>query len=184
MVDKLLDMARLQAGKVHLRKEWQPIDEVIGASIQLLGDALGDHPVTVTLAPELPLVAIDAVLMERVCCNLLENAAKYSPPGAAITVTVTDAAGSLLVEVRDRGPGFPPGSLKRIFNLFERGTAESTAPGVGLGLAICRAIVEAHGGRIDASNPAEGGACVRFSLPCGRAPQLEPEPADPAGAQP
>ncbi|BAL23977.1 DUF4118 domain-containing protein [Azoarcus sp. KH32C] len=184
MVDKLLDMARLQAGKVHLSKEWQPIDEVIGASIQLLGDALRDHPVTVTLAPELPLVAIDAVLMERVCCNLLENAAKYSPPGAPIAVTVTDVAGSLLVEVRDRGPGFPPASLKRIFNLFERGTTESTAPGVGLGLAICRAIVEAHGGQIDASNAPEGGACVRFSLPCGQAPQLEPEPVDPAGARP
>ncbi|HJV28821.1 MAG TPA: DUF4118 domain-containing protein [Aromatoleum sp.] len=184
MVDKLLDMARLQAGKVNLRKEWQPIDEVIGASIQLLGDALREHPVTVTLAPELPLVAIDAVLMERVCCNLLENAAKYSPPATPITVTITNAAPSLVVEVRDQGPGFPPGGLKRVFHLFERGTAESSAPGVGLGLAICRAIVEAHGGTIDASNPPEGGACVRFSLLCGQAPQLEPEPSDPAEAQP
>ncbi|NMG76452.1 DUF4118 domain-containing protein [Aromatoleum diolicum] len=186
MVEKLLDMARLQAGQVHLRKEWQAIDEVIGASIQLLDDALREHPVKVTLAPDLPLVAVDAVLMERVFCNLIENAAKYSPAGAAIAVNVAGDAGGLVIEVCDRGPGFPPGSLPRLFEPFERGAAESAIVGVGLGLAICRAIVEAHGGQIGASNAGDGdgdgGACVRFTLPSdGEPPRVEPELADPAG---
>lgn len=183
MVENLLDMARLHAGQVRLRKEWQAIDEVIGASIRLLGDALREHPVKVTLASNLPLVALDAVLMERVFCNLIENAAKYSPAAAPIAVDVAGDAEGLVIEVRDRGAGFPPGSLPRIFELFERGAPESPISGVGLGLAICRAIVEAHGGQIGASNPAGGGACVRFTLPpCGEPPRIEPELADPAGA--
>lgn len=183
MVENLLDMARLQAGQVRLRREWQAIDEIIGASIRLLGDAMRAHPVKVTLAPELPLVAVDAVLIERVLCNLIENAAKYSPAGAPVTVEVAAEADGLAIEVRDGGAGFPPGSLPRVFGLFERGTPESTTGGVGLGLAICRAIVEAHGGQIGASNPAEGGACVRFTLPSGgEPPRIEPELADPAGA--
>src|SRR5882724_8904338 len=86
LVSNLLDMARLQAGKVALRKEWQPLEEVVGASIKLLGPALADHPVKVSLPADLPLLEFDAVLMERVFCNLLENAAKYSPPGSAIEI--------------------------------------------------------------------------------------------------
>ncbi|MCK0509680.1 DUF4118 domain-containing protein [Aromatoleum buckelii] len=182
MVEKLLDMARLQAGQVRLRKEWQAIDEVIGASIQMLDNALREHPVKVTLAPDLPLVAVDAVLMERVFFNLIENAAKYSPAGAPIAVVVAGEAEGLVVEVRDCGPGFPPASLPRLFELFERGVAESAIAGVGLGLAICRAVVEAHGGRISASNLADGGACVRFTLPsAGEPPRIEPELTDAAG---
>ncbi len=182
MVENLLDMARLQAGHVRLRKEWQAIDEVIGASIQLLGDASHEHPVKVTLAPDLPLVAVDAVLMQSVFCNLIENAAKYSAAGAPIGVDVAGALEGLVIEVRDCGPGFPPGSLPRIFEVFERGAAESSIAGVGLGLAICRAIIEAHGGQIGASNQASGGACVRFTLPSGgEPPGIEPESADPAG---
>ncbi|AYH45604.1 DUF4118 domain-containing protein [Azoarcus sp. DN11] len=183
MVENLLDMARLQAGQVRLRKDWHAIDEVIGASIRLLGEALREHPVKVGVAPELPLVALDAVLMERVFCNLIENAAKYSPAGAPVAVDVASGEGGLVIEVRNAGPGFPPGSLARVFHLFERGAPESPAAGAGLGLAICRAIVEAHGGHIVASNPPEGGACVRFTLPsCGEPPRIEPELADPAGA--
>ncbi|NMG43884.1 DUF4118 domain-containing protein [Aromatoleum toluvorans] len=183
MVENLLDMARLQAGQVRLRRDWHAIDEVIGASIRLLGDALREHPVKVGVARELSLIALDAVLMERVFCNLIENAAKYSPPGAAVTVEVRPDDGGLAVEVRDRGPGFPSGSLGRVFRVFERGVPESPASGAGLGLAICRAIVEAHGGHIAASNPPEGGACVRFTLPSsGEPPRIEPELADPAGA--
>lgn len=184
MVEKLLDMARLQAGQVRLRREWQAIDEVIGASIRLLGEALREHPVKVSLQPDLPLVAMDAVLMERVFCNLLENAAKYSPAGAPVTIDVaTDDAGGLVIEVCDRGEGFPAGSLARIFDLFERGAPQLPTPGVGLGLAICRAVIDAHGGQISASNRPGGGACVRIVLPCGGVPpDIEPEPADPAGA--
>lgn len=180
MVEKLLDMARLQSGRVCLHKEWQAIDDVIGASIQMLGDALNEHPVKVVLAPALPLVAMDAVLMERVFCNLIENAAKYSPPGSGITVLVRREADGVAVEVHDAGEGFAPERLAQVFALFARGGAPSSVAGVGLGLAICRAIVEAHGGQIGASNAATGGACVRFTLPAGgEPPSLEPEPAAP-----
>lgn len=182
MVDKLLDMARLQAGKVRLRKEWQALDEIIGAAIALLGDALRAHPVTVAQPPGLPLVAVDAVLIERVFCNLFENAAKYATPGTPIAVELACEGPMLVVTVRDRGRGFPPGSAARIFNLFERGQPESAISGVGLGLAICRAIVEAHGGWIAASNPADGGACVRFALPRNDPPAIAPEAAAGAGA--
>jgi two-component system sensor histidine kinase KdpD len=184
MVGKLLDMARLQSGRLSLRKEWQAIDEVIGVSIQSLGEALREHPVRVALAPNLPLVAVDAVLMERVFCNLLENAAKYSPAGAPIAVQVDADAGALAVEVRDRGEGFPPSCLTHVFELFQRGNPESAVAGVGLGLAICRAIVDAHGGQIIASNPPGGGGCVHFTIPCGEPPRIEPELADPAEVQP
>jgi two-component system sensor histidine kinase KdpD len=178
MVTNLLDMARLQAGKVPLRLEWQPIEEVIGASIRAVGLTLRGNPVRVELAPDLPLVAIDAVLMERVLCNLLENAAKFSPPGAEITIAAATEQHWLALSVSDRGSGFPPGSLPRVFDLFERGAAESPVAGVGLGLAISRAIVEAHAGSIDASNRDGGGACVRIRLPTGGAPDIEPEAGD------
>lgn len=176
MVDKLLDMARLQAGQVSLRKEWQPLDEILGAAIALLGDALRAHPVTLSQPDDAPLVAVDAVLLERVFCNLLDNAAKYAPAGTPIAVEMVREDGMLVVAVRDRGPGFAAGG-GRAFDLFARHGKESAVAGVGLGLAICRAIVEAHGGWIRAANAADGGACVRLALPCGEAPTIEPEPA-------
>jgi len=175
MVGNLLDMARLQAGKITLRKEWQPLEEVIGASIKLLGAGLQGHPVKVSLPSDLPLLEFDAVLLERVFCNLLENAAKYSPDAAEIAISARTRAAMVEVSVCNPGPGFPPEKLEKIFDRFERGTTESAIPGVGVGLAICRAIVEAHGGAIHAFNPAEGGGCVRFSLPCGNPPSIELE---------
>mgnify|MGYP002130958056 CR=1 FL=1 len=152
LVGNLLDMARLHAGQVTLHKEWQPIEEVIGSSIKLLGRALAEHPVKVTLAKGLPLVEFDAVLIESVFCNLLENAAKYSPPGAGVSIDAASRDGMLEVTVSDGGKGFFPANASAVFEMFVRGEAESTKPGVGLGLAICSAIVEAHGGRIRAAN--------------------------------
>lgn len=175
LVGNLLDMARLHAGDVNLQKEWQPIEEVIGASIKLLGRALADHPVKVTLAQGLPLVEFDAVLIERVFCNLLENAAKYSPPDSSIGIDVQARDGRLEVAVTDSGPGFALQDGKALFEMFVRGEAESSKPGVGLGLAICSAIIEAHAGTIVASNRAPGGACVTFTLPLGEAPLIEEE---------
>ena len=177
MVSNLLDMARLQGqrtadgGQVRLRCEWQPIDEVIGASIQLLGTALQAHPVQVRLPEGLPLVHIDAVLMERVFGNLLENAAKYGEPGP-IEIDVQRDAREMRVNVRNRGQGFPADRLHEVFDVFERGHTESATPGMGLGLSICRAIVEAHGGRIRADNP-PGAARVTFTLPLGTPPALD-----------
>jgi two-component system sensor histidine kinase KdpD len=173
MVGNLLDMARLQCGAVTLRKEWQPLEEVIGASIKLLGTSLAQHEIRVSLPRDLPPLEFDAVLLERVFCNLLENAAKYSPPGAPINITAAAQADVVVIEVHNPGTGFAPERLQRVFELFERGAAESAVPGVGVGLAICRAIVEAHGGSIGAENPAEGGACVRFTLPRGTPPTMD-----------
>lgn len=175
MVIKLLDMARLHAGHVPMHLEWQPLEEVIGASIQSLGAALSHHPVKVSIPEDFPLVCIDAVLFERVLANLLENAAKYSPDAQPIELQARVDGSQWQLCVSDRGMGFPPDKLTRVFELFERGVVESSLPGVGLGLAICKAIVEAHGGRIEASNHAEGGAQVCLSLALGTPPTLEPE---------
>ena len=180
LVENLLDMARLHAGKVTLHKEWQAIEEVIGSSIKLLGRALAEHPVTVRLADDLPLVEFDAVLIERVFCNLLENAAKYAPPGSAIEIEVSLREAWMEVRVADGGPGFSvaEAGTDALFEMFVRGESESALPGVGLGLAICRAIVEAHDGTIAAGNQSQrpqGGACVTFTLPLGKPPTIEEE---------
>ena len=175
LVANLLDMARLHAGKVTLRKEWQPVEEVIGSSIKLLARALVGHPVSVRLDRDLPLVEFDAVLIERVFCNLLENAAKYSPPNRPIRIEVEVDDGQLAVAVIDEGPGFVGDTGAKIFDMFVRGERESAKPGVGLGLAICRAVIEAHDGSIGADNAPGGGACVRFTLPLGTPPKIEEE---------
>lgn len=179
LVGNLLDMARLHAGDVTLQKEWQPIEEVIGSSIKLLGRALAEYPVKVSLAKGLPLVEFDAVLIERVFCNLLENAAKYSPPGAGVGIDVASRDGLLEVIVSDNGKGFAPANGSAVFEMFVRGEAESSTPGVGLGLAICSAIVEAHGGSISAANGEHGGARVTFTLPLGNPPSIEEEALSP-----
>lgn len=175
LVSNVLDMARLNAGDVKLRKEWQPLEEVIGSSIKLLERILIDHPVRVHLPADLPLLAFDAVLMERVFCNLLENAAKYADGGASIEISARRLDAMVEVAVCDSGPGMPAGRTQEIFEMFVRGSRESATPGVGLGLAICRAIVESHGGCISASNRPRGGACVTFTLPVGDPPGIEAE---------
>jgi two-component system sensor histidine kinase KdpD len=177
LVGNLLDMARLHAGDITLQKEWQPIEEVIGSSIKLLGRALAEHPVKVALAADLPLVEFDAVLIERVFCNLLENAAKYSPAGSDIEIAVRVQAAELEVSVSDHGQGFGSDKNAMVFEMFVRGDPESSVPGVGLGLAICRAIVEAHAGTIAIADRAGGGggACVTFTLPLGEPPIIEEE---------
>jgi two-component system sensor histidine kinase KdpD len=168
-------MARLQAGEVTLRREWQPLEEVIGASIQALGPALREHPVRVELEPALPLLELDAVLMERMLANLLENAAKYAPAGTPITIGARTINDTVEVTVCDKGPGFPPDRLDDVFELFTRAAPESAVPGMGVGLAICHAVVKAHGGDIHAMNRAEGGACVAFTLPRGTPPEVKAE---------
>ncbi len=173
MVSNLLDMAKLRAGDIRLNLEWQPVEEVIGASIKLLGPALAQHPVSVKLPADLPLLRFDAVLMERVLCNLLENAAKYAAPGSPIRIEAKTDRKLAHLSVCNDGSQFPPERLEDLFELFERGDTESNVPGVGLGLAICRAIVQAHGGSIHADN--DNGACVTFTLPLGEPPVIEPE---------
>jgi two-component system sensor histidine kinase KdpD len=173
LADNLLDMAKLQAGGIRLRKDWQSLEELFGSATRMLEQPLREHPLRLALDPELPLVNCDAVLIERVLVNLLENAAKYTPPGAVIGVTAAASSDRLSVEVWDEGPGLPAGREQALFEKFARGQAESAVPGVGLGLAICRAVIEAHGGQIQAANREAGGARFTFTLPLETPPPIE-----------
>lgn len=180
MVDNLLDMARLKSGRVELRRDWQSIPEIVAASVQSLAPLLAQHKLVLDWPADMPLLRLDALLMERVFCNLLENAAKYSPPDSAIRLHAEKAGDRLVVRMYNAGVGFPSERLASVFDLFERGEAESVVPGVGLGLSICRTIVEAHGGRIAAAN-VDGGAEISLSLPCEPVPEMLPE-SEVAGA--
>ncbi|MCX7148286.1 MAG: DUF4118 domain-containing protein [Rhodocyclales bacterium] len=172
LVHNLLDMARLQTGKIVLNREWQPLEEVVGSSLKAMAGMLVGRELRLDLAPDLPPLEFDAVLLERVFCNLLENAAKYAPQGD-IVITARTAGEVVEVAVVDAGPGLPPNHEESVFDLFERG--RHSGAGGGLGLAICRAIVEAHGGRIRAERRAEGGTRMVFTLPLGTPPVLEEE---------
>jgi two-component system, OmpR family, sensor histidine kinase KdpD len=176
LVRNLLDMTRLASGAVKVAKEWQPIEGVVGAALDRLEDALRGRKVTVRVPPELPPVPIDDLLVEQVLINLLENAVKYTPVGSPIDIAVKLDHGGLLVEVADRGPGIPDDQADRVFEKFYRLPRDGTGGGAGLGLAICRGIVEAHGGRIWAAPREGGGAVFRFTLPVdGRPPEIAPE---------
>ncbi len=172
LVNNLLDMARLQSGQVTLKREWQPVEEVIGSALKASTRALADRTVHIDMKPELPFVEFDAVLIERVLCNLLENAGKYTNPGNNIIIQAQRIKESIQISVSDDGPGFSAGSEESVFDKFTRGRTESPISGVGLGLAICRAIVEAHNGRIWAEHVTPQGARFIFSLPVGTPPDL------------
>ena len=173
LVANLLDMARIESGEVRFNLEWQALEEVVGSALRACGAALRNHTVAVRLQQDLPLVRFDAVLIERVLCNLVENAAKYTPSGSRIEIAASRRGAWIDVTVYDDGPGLRPGSEEAIFEKFTRGERESALPGVGLGLAICRAIVEAHGGTIRASDSPLGGAGFVFSLPAGTPPAFD-----------
>ncbi|QUN32201.1 DUF4118 domain-containing protein (plasmid) [Cupriavidus sp. KK10] len=172
LVGKLLDMARLQSGAIKPKSDWQSLEEVLGSARRELDPVLVDHRVSSRLPPDLPLCEFDPVLIERVLVNLLENAAKYTPPGSEVVVSATAGDDTLRVTVDDNGPGLPAGREEQLFGKFERGESESSTPGVGLGLAICRAIVEAHGGSMHAERRSEGGARFVFTLPRGSPPSV------------
>jgi len=174
LLSNLLEMARLQTGSVTLNKEWQPFEEIVGSSTRLLAAVLAGRKLEIDLPRDLPLVNFDAVLLERVVCNLLENAAKYSRESARIQLLARTQGTYLAVDVCNDGPGFPAGRIDQVFELFVRGEREPAVAGTGMGLAICKAIVVAHGGTIGAENR-PGGACVRFTLPLGTPPTMEEE---------
>jgi two-component system sensor histidine kinase KdpD len=175
LVSNLLDMARIESGGVKLNLEWQSLEEVVGTALDATRGILKQHRVEVRLPPGLPLVRFDALLIERVLVNLLENAAKYTAPGSTVTVSAEVVADQLRVSVADNGPGLPIGREDAVFEKFTRGHRESATPGVGLGLAICRAIIESHGGKILGRNRPGGGASFNFTLPLGHPPVPEIE---------
>ncbi|NNM64577.1 MAG: DUF4118 domain-containing protein, partial [Burkholderiales bacterium] len=175
MVDDLLDMARLQSGQVTLRHDWQSVEELVGSALRAVDAAqLAQHPMHIDLPADFPLVRADAVLLERVLVNLLDNALKFTPPGTPLGVRAQVQGAEALLTVWDQGPGLAHGRERAVFEKFTRGEPESPIPGVGLGLAICRVIVEAHGGTITAANQPQGGAAFSVRLPLQTAPQLEP----------
>jgi two-component system, OmpR family, sensor histidine kinase KdpD len=170
LVNNLLDMARIDRGEVKLRLEWQPIEEVVGAALNATEQMMKKHTVRLRVGGDLPLVEIDAALISRVLVNLLENASKYTPAESEVTVSAEVLGDHLSVAVSDEGPGIPPGRESQIFEKFTRGDRESSTRGVGLGLTICRAIVESHRGQISGKNRPGGGATFAFTLPLGSPP--------------
>lgn len=183
-VANLLDMTRLESGSITLNLEWQPLEEVVGTTLAETEEVLAGRVVTTDLPQSLPPVPIDAELVGQVFVNLLENAAKYAPPGTPLHVAARAEDGAVVVSVTDEGPGVPPGQEQAVFTRFHRGAPERGPGGVGLGLAICRAIVEAHGGTIRCANRREGGAEFSFRLPTSGGPRLpaaEPTAAAPEG---
>ena len=173
LVGNLLEMVRVQSGSLAVQKEWQPLEEVIGIALLRLDDRLADFKVTVDLPATLPLVPMDGLLIEQVLINLVENAIKYAAEGQSIEISAEARDESVVVSVADRGPGIPAEELEPIFEKFHRIGASG---GIGLGLAICRGIIQAHGGRIWAEQRAGGGAVFRFALPVeGEAPPLSAE---------
>jgi two-component system sensor histidine kinase KdpD len=174
LVGNLLDMTRLESGGLELRRDYYPLEEIVGTVLQRVEPQLEGRAISTDLADNLPaedqpvMVFVDEVLIGQVLWNLLENAAKYTPPGSPLEIAAFEENGAVIIEVRDRGPGVPPGEEERIFEKFYRGQAEKMAGkvrGAGLGLPICRAIVQAHHGTIQALPRAGGGTTFRISLP-------------------
>ncbi len=175
LLSNLLEMTRLEAGAVQVHKEWQPLEEVIGAALNRLDTRLRTRAVTVQLPADLPLVPLDGVLIEQVLINLLENALKYTPPATPIKISARQAGMYIVVCVADRGSGLTPEAIDHIFEKFYRARPQEATGGSGLGLAIARGMIEAHGGQIWAENRSDGpGALFSFTLPLeGEPPMLQ-----------
>jgi len=172
LVTNLLDMARIESGEVKLNLQWQSFEEIVGTSLRICSEQLQTHKVETRLQAALPLINFDAVLIERVLCNLLENACKYTPANSLISISAELNGSVLEAKVYDNGPGLPAGREEAVFEKFTRGERESALPGVGLGLAICRAIITAHKGTMHAATSPNGGACFVFTLPLGTPPAM------------
>ncbi len=170
LVSNLLDLARIQADGVTLHKEWHSLSEIVGSALARSAATLPSRTVSTDLPSDLPLVEADGVLIERVLTNLLDNAAKYTPSTSMIAIRGGYADGTVSLFVEDDGPGLPPGDPDRLFEPFARGREESSIAGVGLGLALCRRIVEAHGGIITAGPRQPHGSTFEIRLPCPAAP--------------
>jgi two-component system sensor histidine kinase KdpD len=162
LVENLLHMTRLSSGKIEIVRDWHPLEDVIGSALNRLDSRLVEHRIEVRVDEPVLLAKIDPVLVEQLIVNLVENAIKYSPASSAIEILAHGTATGVELIVADRGPGFIPGEEERVFDLFFRGGHEAhDRRGTGIGLAICRAVAEVHGGRVEASNRPGGGAQLR-----------------------
>jgi two-component system, OmpR family, sensor histidine kinase KdpD len=179
LIANVLQMTRLEYGAIAIARDWASLGELAGSVLGRLRERLASHAVSLDLPADLPLVRADAVLIEQVLGNLLENAAKYTPAGTSIVLRAQQREAELLVSVEDAGPGLPAGDAEQLFAKFHRGDSEGAVGGVGLGLAICRAIVRLHGGKIWVERLPGSGAAFRFTLPLEEAPPVPVEAAAP-----
>jgi two-component system sensor histidine kinase KdpD len=168
VLGNLLQLTRVESGLVPNR-EWIPVEEIIGAALTRLEDAIGAKPLVLDIEDGL-LAPVDPVLFEQVLINLIDNALKHGTPPIEISAHARGAA--IEIEVHDHGPGVPAGIGTRLFEKFVRA---SNAPGAGLGLAVVRAIVVAHGGSVSVDNGPRGGARFRVTLPADHAGTPRPE---------
>ena len=165
LISNVLDLMRFEAGEVKLRRDWQTIDDLVGTALGRMGERVAGYTVDVKLPNDLPAVYVDGPLITQVFTNLIDNAIKHTPAGTRIQIGAAAEGQVVRVTVDDNGPGLPPGDPERLFAKFQRGRDEGSAGGAGLGLAICRAIVNTHGGHITATPRPEGGAHFEFTLP-------------------
>ncbi|PWT80945.1 MAG: sensor histidine kinase KdpD [Acidobacteria bacterium] len=184
LVSNLLDLARMQSEGVRLNKEWHSLSEIVGSALAQSATLLKPRTTRTNLPPDLPLVEVDATLIERVLINLFDNAAKYTPPTSTITVRAGASGDSMYLVVEDDGPGLPATDPEVLFEPFSRGRKESSIAGVGLGLALCRSIVAAHGGKIRAEAHKSHGAGFEIRLPLGAPPEIESEAVNDQAAHP
>jgi two-component system sensor histidine kinase KdpD len=174
IIRNVLNLTRLESGAITVHKEWQPLEEIIGVILNRFSDRIKERPVELKIPPDLPLIPFDTLLMEQVLSNLMENALRHTPTGTPIEIVVTPEKSAVTIEIADRGPGIPALEEEAIFSKFTRST--QTRMGTGIGLSICRVIVEAHGGRIWAENRPGGGAVFKFVIPIeGTPPSMIPE---------
>ncbi|MFO1407804.1 MAG: sensor histidine kinase KdpD [Steroidobacteraceae bacterium] len=165
LISNVLDLMRLESGRVPLRLDWESLEELVGLAIRRTEARLGARRVVVDMPADLPEFQVDAALLTQALANLLENVAKHTPERTTVWVSAECAPAEITIRVQDDGPGMPAGDPEAMFAKFQRGRGESDVPGAGLGLAICRAIVAAHDGRITASNRPTGGAQFEIVLP-------------------
>lgn len=174
LIRNILDMTRLESGEIKINKEWQSLEEIVGAVTNRMAAQFSSHKLIIQLPPELPLIFCDDLLIEQVLRNLMENAIKYAPSGSDVVLRASVVGQEVSVSVSDQGPGVSADDQTKIFEKFARG--RHSVGGVGLGLAICKAVVAAHGGRIWAENLRGGGANFTFTLPVSSAPpEIEEE---------
>ena len=165
LVGNILDLARIRAGALIPTRHEAGLEEIAEAVVARLAPRLDGVRVELDIAEIVPSVAVDEMQLDQVMTNLLENAARHSPPGGEVRLAVAPAGDRVVVRVTDRGPGVPPEDRERVFEAFYRGASTPDSPGTGLGLAIANAIVTAHGGRIWIEDPPDGGATFAFEIP-------------------
>jgi K+-sensing histidine kinase KdpD len=173
-VSDVLEMTRLHAGPVKLDRQWYPLEELVGAALARCQGVTETHRIQTRLPLDLPMLHVDGVLVEKLLMNLIENAVKYTPAGTLITITAAHEGERIVLQVEDGGPGIPAGSETQLFEKFFRVRTEGSISGSGLGLSICRAIAQLHGGDIAAANVPAGGARFSVTFPFEPPPAMNP----------